>query len=455
MEKNLLKVLWVLSSVFVMYSCEEQFSFNQELLTTPVVTDFPEAFMATTTTIVDNNNSNKLSQSTGWKLETNGGYQRSYLQNTQGAGFVTFKPTIPSGMYQIFLYWKGCSLCATNTKVQMNTSVGQVEKLVNQKNMGDWFDIGTFQFSEPPRVSIVADSTNGNVQADAVKFVAISDPAEPPLNVTWLATWDYADGLSTNANGITVINDGELNKWGTGELNLVEDPQAQDGKAIRMALPYSIQHYRSELAMMSKAVAAHAGMEALFYASMGNAFARMDVPIVYQVSIKITQNWAFDRKVNSLDECCSLFEFKQDRASASRKDLADATFRVRIRGNQYNLIFKATEDEPTQNSNGDWVYTDKNIIQTAPIEPGDIENYVLWTVEVIWSTSDNGYLRVYKGDKLLFEKTGFTSRKTPFWGPYEKSGLYDACYKAGYPMRTNVGHYREVYQDFRRVGKPK
>jgi beta-glucanase (GH16 family) len=129
--------------------------------------------------IVDNAASTGVTVTGTWTASTStqGYYGSNYLHdgNTgQGTKSVRFTPTLASGgNYEVFAWWTGGTLRATNVPIDIVTSTGTSTVYVNQQvNGGQWVSLGTYSFSSGTSGSVLIRNTGASsyVIADAVRF---------------------------------------------------------------------------------------------------------------------------------------------------------------------------------------------------------------------------------------------------------------------------------------------
>ncbi|MEM6791860.1 MAG: heparin lyase I family protein [Myxococcota bacterium] len=288
---------------------------------------------------------------------------------------------------------------------------------------------------------------------------------ELPEKVTWLRTYEF--GNETSVQDGSLYGD-HFDVWGDRPVELVSDPLADDGQAVRMRIDRddTLGHEgdngasRAEITLKAPAID-NDDLRDLFATNMGNAYARYGATVVYQVRTRIGENYSFDpaSSANGLeDECNSLWEFKMDRYSGTHgKHLQDALIRNRMEARQHNIIFKSDGTPPELLSNGSWKYSKSNHGVMSTIEDAEVSAYTNWTIVAKWHLTE-GFMRVYKDKELVYDRTDtYTVYNAQSdddgsrWGPYFKFGAYDACYKAGYPA-NKVGDFREVYFDRFRIG---
>lgn len=81
----------------------------------------------------------------------------------------------------------------------------------------------------------------------------------------------------------------------------------------------------------------------------------------------------------------------------------------------------------------------------------DLGQWVVWTVHVKWSYQDDGFVRIYKDDKLFHSYDGPNSFRDDY-GPYVKFGPYNSYWKHYNKTKSAV---QEVYVDYFRIYVPK
>jgi hypothetical protein len=127
--------------------------------------------------IVDNDNGAPKYTETGtWATSGSAGYNGgTYRYATAGgAHTATWKASLGSGNYEVFVIYRSGTNRTTSTKYNISTAGGTQTVYVNQTlNNLVWVSVGTFRFNEGDNTITVdaAGSTGGTVViADAVKF---------------------------------------------------------------------------------------------------------------------------------------------------------------------------------------------------------------------------------------------------------------------------------------------
>ncbi|MEM9693347.1 MAG: heparin lyase I family protein [Myxococcota bacterium] len=298
------------------------------------------------------------------------------------------------------------------------------------------------------------------------------DPPPPPSSdeelpeaVTWIRTYDFERTTSISDG---TLYDGDFAVWGDQPIELVDDPLAEDGHAVRMRLDRNDAigqegdngASRAEIVLKAEAIDSE-DLRSVFIENMGNAYAQYGATIAYEVRTRIGENYDFDpaSSVDGLqDECNSLWEFKMDLYSGRHgRHRQDALIRNRMEARQHNVIFKAGNQAPERLSDGSWKYPKANDGATSRMEDREISGYTNWSIVAKWHFTE-GFLRVYKDAELVYSRSDTNTVYNAVsdddgsrWGPYFKFGAYDTCYKAGYPA-DKVGDYREVFFDRFRIG---
>jgi hypothetical protein len=114
--------------------------------------------------------------SMGWtSADYQGGLKWTYMSSTPTAKAI-WTPDLPqAGKYEVY-EWHGADPHydhATDAPYTVNYDGGSKTVMVNQrKNAGQWNKLGTFEFEEGTSGNVtLTNKANGNVVADAVKFV--------------------------------------------------------------------------------------------------------------------------------------------------------------------------------------------------------------------------------------------------------------------------------------------
>ncbi len=143
--------------------------------------------VAVSGTIIDNENKNGISMTSGWSVSTlvvgsNSPYSGYYYHdNNSGKGSktytFTFRPT-ETGDYQVALYWVQKDNRATNVPVDITGADGLKTVTINQQiNGGKFNSLGVFHFvaGQNGLITIRTTGTNGYVIADAVQISKVAD----------------------------------------------------------------------------------------------------------------------------------------------------------------------------------------------------------------------------------------------------------------------------------------
>ena len=124
----------------------------------------------------------------GWSSTANDGYYGSSIARIaligDGSTYVTYKPNLEPGRYQVYGWWVASSNRAPNTPYTLYHSKGQTVQRVNQQlNNARWVSLGTYDFSgnstDSLRISnnASASSAGGSqtyIVADAIRFVKMA-----------------------------------------------------------------------------------------------------------------------------------------------------------------------------------------------------------------------------------------------------------------------------------------
>lgn len=132
--------------------------------------------------LVDNDDTDHIVKTDGWKRETNGGYGPSFLVDTLSMNAkIKFIPTIQhSGNYHVYIYCPKIQHSSTTTKVQIFNGRKVIEKLIHKNDIqvigqtsGEWVSLGTNHFPAGKKayVQVVNEDADGIVVADAVLWV--------------------------------------------------------------------------------------------------------------------------------------------------------------------------------------------------------------------------------------------------------------------------------------------
>lgn len=128
-----------------------------------------------TTRLIDNDNG--ACTFTGpWTRYTGQGYNNSvhYIVAGSGSNYANFTPDIATaGNYDVYARWTAYTNRATNAPYTIYYNGGNQTVQVNQQINGDtWVKLGTFNFAAGTSGYVkLTDNANGQVIADAVKFV--------------------------------------------------------------------------------------------------------------------------------------------------------------------------------------------------------------------------------------------------------------------------------------------
>ncbi|MCC8423712.1 FAD-dependent oxidoreductase [Mucilaginibacter sp. UR6-11] len=147
------------------------------------LTDNPLVDHSTPEILVDNDDTDHIIKTGGWKRETNGGYGPSFLlDTTKTPAGIKFMPQIKkAGKYQVYVYVPKVPHSATITPVQIFDGQNTINKSINKNDVqvvgqtsGEWVSMGISRFSAGTRayVQISNQGADGAVVADAVLLVA-------------------------------------------------------------------------------------------------------------------------------------------------------------------------------------------------------------------------------------------------------------------------------------------
>lgn len=124
----------------------------------------------------------------GWSSTANAGYYGSSIARIaligDGSTYVTYKPKLEPGKYQVYGWWVSSSNRAPNTPYTIFHANGQAVQRVNQQlNSSRWVSLGTYDFkgagSDSLRISNNASASSAGanqtyIVADAIRFVKMS-----------------------------------------------------------------------------------------------------------------------------------------------------------------------------------------------------------------------------------------------------------------------------------------
>jgi hypothetical protein len=124
----------------------------------------------------------------GWGSTANAGYYGSSVARIaligDGSTFVTYKPSLEPGKYQVYGWWVSSSNRAPNTPYTIYHANGQAVQRVNQQlNSSRWVSLGTYDFkgmgTDSLRISNNASASSAGanqtyIVADAVRFVKMA-----------------------------------------------------------------------------------------------------------------------------------------------------------------------------------------------------------------------------------------------------------------------------------------
>ena len=290
------------------------------------------------------------------------------------------------------------------------------------------------------------DNTEGTTEDNLGSTDSNDDPNLPNFKV--LKEWNFDGSSPTSEGGL------QLRSKSSNNTPIVNASGASNGKAIKIAVDNNRRaNSRIELVTTSTMPSS---MKNYFRSDKGFAYAKMDNEVIYQFKVKLTNNWQQDTRGFNGDGYTSLVEFKQDyypKDDIIRK--RDATFRIRVAANQYNIVFRATgesfENAP-RDSHGNIDQSGSAKVKKISAER-DFGKWITWTIRANWTSKRNGYIYVYKNDQLVYSRTNtFTAYDDePSLGPYMKFGLYDPWF-----ARNNFtgSGYKEILFDFMRIGVP-
>ncbi len=174
---------------------------------------------------------------------------------------------------------------------------------------------------------------------------------------------------------------------------------------------------------------------------------------VYQMRVKLSQNYDIGREYVALISTKNDYKFSRE-----------GSFLLLTEGDHYyvkqNYATKPNTKRGNEAEAPEWYATDGKKLQkgtdfnpTSRVGNGysslknDIGKWITWTVHIKWSYQDDGFVKLYKDDKLFHEYNGPNSHNDS-QAPYIKFGLSNAFWGEG--ERTGSTS-QEMYMDYFRV----
>lgn len=128
-----------------------------------------------------------------WTTSTSGGYGPNFLINagTNPNESVKFTPNLPhAGQWAAYVYFPKITDISTHTRINVfdgkgNTTaltINEADIRVTGQTSGEWVPVGTFDvpMGKNAFVQVLTDGADGQVVADAVVWIPIGPPVEPP-----------------------------------------------------------------------------------------------------------------------------------------------------------------------------------------------------------------------------------------------------------------------------------
>ncbi len=196
--------------------------------------------------VVDNNDSDYTETGKWNKSRASSQYKSTSRYTSTKNDYATFTPDLPAtGSYKVYVWYTNAGDRDKNAKYTVHHDGGDFVKRINQqKNYGDWVELGEFNFaagtSGYARVTRDNSSTGDSTSADAFKFVITSAGAssikdESDTLLTKLYDMDSSGGtpLRTALNNVGRY----FNKDDGNDGNLGDSPfaLADDGGACQQA----------------------------------------------------------------------------------------------------------------------------------------------------------------------------------------------------------------------------
>ena len=142
--------------------------------------------------IIDNLDANVTSTGT-WKSSSAAGYWgTNSVWNSDGSSYFRFLPTFPvAGFYEVSAWWTYYATRSARALYRIDHAEGTSTAEVNQRDQslaGQWNLLGTYAFEAGTGRYVEASSGNGEISADAARFVYVgppgdSDPPAAPTNL--------------------------------------------------------------------------------------------------------------------------------------------------------------------------------------------------------------------------------------------------------------------------------
>jgi hypothetical protein len=174
--------------------------------------------------VLDNSASSGVTLAGSWSSSTTtpGFRGTNYLHDgNAGKGLKTaaFAPVLPSGgTYRVYLNWTADPARAGNVPVTITHANGSTQLTVDQRQQGQWRDLGTYTFAagNAGRVTLSNTGTTSYVVADAVKFVAcppevLLQDSTDAAGVVRTGTWSSSTAMP-GYFGVDYLQDGNTGK---------------------------------------------------------------------------------------------------------------------------------------------------------------------------------------------------------------------------------------------------
>lgn len=134
--------------------------------------------------IVDNRDANTRQIGFWWPSSGPNPYLGDSLYNQNRDGSFTWFPVLPkAGDYEVYAWWTYHPVRAASVPYRIKHDGGTFLAYVNQRDPdlgGQWNMLGTYTFSAGVVPEISLFGKDGNMSADAVRFVLTGSPEPPP-----------------------------------------------------------------------------------------------------------------------------------------------------------------------------------------------------------------------------------------------------------------------------------
>jgi len=198
--------------------------------------------------VIYNDDAPEMTKTTGWRTRN---ASSGYLgQHKLGAGYggreLTWTPNLLGGRYQVYAWWVQSSKKSTQAPYTISHN-GQTNVVyVNQtQSGGQWNLLGEFEFSGDGSEWVKIDDSNGQVSADAVRFVRVIDA--PVEQVTMSTYFAHNNHLATP---ILLTDQGQNKVWSTSYtpfgLGTPQDDVDGDGNRVTLNIRFPGQYYDAE-----------------------------------------------------------------------------------------------------------------------------------------------------------------------------------------------------------------